>query len=136
MLALIDRRYGGVIPRRPQPDANGKTCWRLHQAIRRHGGNQRISRFLHATAETLIPYMIAIGAQTFANPEALRNMRRDCMTEHIFLEGRVQRGLGQGPLAPGPTAQFPTWTKPIGSESNRPRPEYDGASRTVCFIQR
>ena len=89
LLALIDRRYGGVIPRRPQPDANGKTCWRLHQAIRRHGGNQRISRFLHATAETLIPYMIAIGAQTFANPEALRNMRRDCMTEHIFLEGRV-----------------------------------------------
>ena len=73
LLALIDRRgNGGAIPRRPQPDTNGKTCWRLHQAIRRHGGNQRISRFLHATAETLIPYMIAIGAQTFANPEALR----------------------------------------------------------------
>lgn len=34
--------------------------------------------------------MIAVGAQTFANPVALRNMRRDCMSDHIFLEGRVQ----------------------------------------------
>ncbi len=71
VLALIARRHGGLIPRRPLPDAEGKRCWLLAQAIRRHGGNQRVSRFLHATAETLIPYMIAIGAQTFANAEAL-----------------------------------------------------------------
>jgi hypothetical protein len=49
----------------------------------------RWARFLHATPETLVPYMIAIAAQTFANPEALRLMRRDCMSEHVLLEGRV-----------------------------------------------
>ena len=90
LLAVIKNRYGGIIPKRPKSDANGKACRRLQEALRRHGGNQRVSRFLHATAETIIPYMIAIGAQTFANPEALRNMRRDCMSDHIFLEGRIQ----------------------------------------------
>lgn len=96
VLALIVRRHGGVIPRRPLLDADGKTCWRLHQAIRRQGGNQRISRFLHATAETLIPYMVAIGAQTFANPDALRNFGRDCMTEHVLFDGRVLVSWGKG----------------------------------------
>ena len=96
LLAVIKSRHGGIIPRRPKPDANGKICWRLHQAIRRHGGNRHVSRFLHATAETLIPYMIAVGAQTFANPEALRNMRRDCVTDHIFLEGRVHVEWAKG----------------------------------------
>ena len=44
---------------------------------------------LHAVPETLIPYMIAIGAQTYANPEALRLFRRDCMSEHLVLDRRV-----------------------------------------------
>jgi hypothetical protein len=48
-----------------------------------------VARYLHATPETLVPYMIAIAAQTFANPEGLRLMRRDCMSEHVLLEGRV-----------------------------------------------
>ena len=96
MLALIARRHGGLIPRRPVPDAEGKSCWLLAQAIRRHGGNQRVSRFLHATAETLIPSMIAIGAQTFANPEALHDFRRDCISEHVFLNGRTLVTWGKG----------------------------------------
>ena len=33
--------------------------------------------------------MIAIGAQTYANPEALRLLRRDCMSEHLVLDRRV-----------------------------------------------
>jgi hypothetical protein len=39
--------------------------------------------------ETIVPYMIAIGAQTYANAEALRLLRRDCMSEHLLLDGRV-----------------------------------------------
>jgi hypothetical protein len=38
--------------------------------------------------ETIVPYMIAIGAQTYAMP-ALRLLRRDCMSEHLLLDGRV-----------------------------------------------
>jgi hypothetical protein len=33
--------------------------------------------------------MIAIAAQTFANPEMLRLMRRDYMSQHALLQGRV-----------------------------------------------
>src|SRR5690606_35786762 len=49
----------------------------------------RVARLLHATPETLVPYMIAIGAQTFANPEALRHLRRDCVSDHLMLDGRA-----------------------------------------------
>jgi hypothetical protein len=74
----------------------------LERAIRDRGGRSEVVHFLHATPETLVPYMIAIAAQTFANPEALRLMRRDCMREHVLLEGRV----------------VVTWTK---GRSNRPQ---------------
>ena len=40
--------------------------------------------------------MIAIGAQTYANPEALRLMRRDCMSEHLLLDGRVMVSWHKG----------------------------------------
>lgn len=96
LLAFIVHHHRGLIPRRPVPDAEGRSCWLLAQAVRRHGGNQRISRFLHATAETLVPHMIAIAAQTFANPEALRCFRRDCLSEHVFLEGRTLVTWGKG----------------------------------------
>ncbi|GBQ81703.1 hypothetical protein AA0311_2679 [Asaia bogorensis NBRC 16594] len=96
LLAFLAHHHRSLMPRRPVPDAEGNSCWLLAQAIRRHGGNQRISRFLHATAETLIPYMIAIAAQTFANPEALRCFSRDCLSEHVFLDGRVLVTWGKG----------------------------------------
>jgi hypothetical protein len=51
--------------------------------------------------------MIAIAAQTFANPEALRLMRRDCMREHVLLEGRVFSHLDKGAVEPATTAQLP-----------------------------
>ena len=129
LLAVIKSRHGGIIPRRPKPDANGKICWRLHQAIRRHGGNRHVSRFLHATAETLIPYMIAVGAQTFANPEALRNMRRDCVTDHIFLEGRVHVEWAKGRARQIQRRSFLRDRRLSVPESDRSRLGDNGAAR-------
>jgi hypothetical protein len=40
--------------------------------------------------------MIAIGAQIYGNPEALRVLRRDCMSEHLLLDGRVVVGWRKG----------------------------------------
>jgi hypothetical protein len=40
--------------------------------------------------------MIAIGAQTYANAEALRLMRRDCLSKHLLLEGRVMVSWHKG----------------------------------------
>jgi hypothetical protein len=89
LLAILTGRLGGVVPPRRAMTAKGEELGRLTYAIRRRGGGGEVARFLHAIPETLVPYMIAIAAQTFANPEALRLMRRDCMSEHVLLEGRV-----------------------------------------------
>jgi hypothetical protein len=89
LLAILADRFGAVVPPKSVTLEKGMGLWRLHRAIVDHGGGSGIVRFLHATPEMLIPYMIAIAAQTFANPEALRLMRRDCMSEHALLEGRT-----------------------------------------------
>ncbi|WP_245467990.1 site-specific integrase [Mesorhizobium sp. M1D.F.Ca.ET.043.01.1.1] len=88
MLAVIVEHYGGLMPPQNVTLKRGSGRWRLHFASVRHGGNQKLSSYLHALPETLIPYMIAIGAQSYANPEALRDLRRDCMSDHLLLEGR------------------------------------------------
>jgi hypothetical protein len=89
LLAILTDRYGGLVPPASVTLAKGTGLWRLQRAILGRGGGNEVARFLHATPETLVPYMIAIAAQTFANPEALRLMRRDCMSEHVLLAGRA-----------------------------------------------
>jgi len=89
LLAILKGRYGGLVPPESVTRAKEPGLQRLQRAILDRGGRSDVARFLHATPETLVPYMIAIAAQTFANPEALRLMRRDCMSEHVLLEGRV-----------------------------------------------
>src|SRR5215831_12975898 len=89
LLAILTGRFGGLVPSVSVTLAKGTGLGLLERAIRDRGGRSEVARFLHATPETLVPYMIAIAAQTFANPEALRLMRRDCMSEHVLLEGRV-----------------------------------------------
>jgi hypothetical protein len=102
LLALLTGRYGGLLPPVSVTLAKGTGLRPLESAIRDRGGRSVVVNFLHATPETIVPYMIAIAAQTFANPEALRLMRRDCMSEHALLEGRT----------------VITWTK---GRSNRPQ---------------
>ena len=96
LLALIANRFDGIIPGQRQQDLGDKTFGKLTRAVKRHGGIRRVSRFLHANLDTIVPYIIAIAAQTFANPEALRNFRRDCMIEHVMLEGRILVTWGKG----------------------------------------
>ncbi|WP_292370094.1 site-specific integrase [Mesorhizobium sp.] len=88
MLAIIVEQYGGLVPRQSVMLERGANRSRLHFATLRHGGSPKLTGHLHMMPETLIPYMIAIGAQTYANPEALRELRRDCMSEHLLLDGR------------------------------------------------
>ena len=89
LLAFLTKDFGGLVPLQNAPNSTDKTSRTLRNAIHRHGGLRRICGFLHATPDILVPYMVAIAAQTFANPDALRNMRRNCMTEHPLLEGRT-----------------------------------------------
>ncbi|MGC8733274.1 MAG: hypothetical protein ACP5RC_13605 [Halothiobacillaceae bacterium] len=87
LLAVIIDRFAGIIP--SYRDISGQKLWPLLYAFRHHGSTHRIAQYLYPVAETLIPYMIAIGAQTYANAEALRHLRRNCMSEHMLLDGRV-----------------------------------------------
>jgi integrase len=40
-------------------------------------------------ADAIVPFFLAIGIQTAANPDALRLIRRDCLTPHPLDENRV-----------------------------------------------
>jgi integrase len=86
-LAVIIDRFTGIVP--SQRDIYARKLWPLLYALQHHGYTHRVSQYLYPVPETLIPYMIAIGAQTYANAEALRHLRRDCMSEHMLLDGRV-----------------------------------------------
>lgn len=99
MLAVIDDRFGGVPPKVNDMLRKGAELWRLHFATIRHGGMGEVAGRLFALPETIVAYMIAIGAQTYANTEALRTMRRDCMSEHLLLEGRVMVSWHKGRAA-------------------------------------
>jgi len=44
---------------------------------------------LHATNETLLPYRIVIAAETMANAEAVRRLRRDCAVAHPLFHHRT-----------------------------------------------
>jgi len=89
LLAVAMERYGGLLPMECRPRQGDEMHWRVCGAVDAHGGLRRLYRFLHAAPDTLAPYMVAIAAQAFANPEALRNMRRDCMSDDLLLAGRV-----------------------------------------------
>lgn len=88
-LAVIEDRFAGVPPKTDSMLRKGAGLGRLRFAILRHGGMGAIAARLFALPDTIVAYMIAIGAQTYANTEALRLMRRDCMSEHLLLDGRV-----------------------------------------------
>jgi hypothetical protein len=88
LLAVLRAKFGSLIPAGKQMRTRGAGLWTLVSAIIAHGGATAVGRLLHADGETLLPFMLAIGAQTYANPEALRLMRRNCMVAHLLLEGR------------------------------------------------
>lgn len=95
-LAVILEHYGGLVPPQSVTLERGSNRWRLHFASVRHGGNKRLASYLHALPDMLIPYMIAIGAQSYANPEALRDLRRDCISDHLLLDGRAVMTWSKG----------------------------------------
>jgi integrase len=89
LLAVVAQRHDGLLPEDGELLAGDTLSRRVRGAVTDHGGAERVSRFLHTTPESIFPYMVAIAAQSFANPEALRNMRRGCMTEDPLIERRV-----------------------------------------------
>jgi hypothetical protein len=92
-LVFVDREFGGVLPR-----FHVGHDQRLMELVKRHGGTDKVARYLHTTPETLAPFLILIGAETFANADALRQFRRDCVRPDPLFEGsylvRWHKGRG------------------------------------------
>jgi hypothetical protein len=88
LLHVIESKHDGFVPDQATLLKKGSGISHIYKAISNFGGTKKISSMLYPFAEDIIPFMIAIGAQTFANPEGLRCMKRDCMSEHLLLEGR------------------------------------------------
>jgi hypothetical protein len=93
LLVVIERDYGGVSPL-------SRDTHPLYAAIQRHGGVEAVARHLHATPDTLAPFAILIGAETFANADALGHFRRDCLRPDPIFEGsylvRWHKGRSSG----------------------------------------
>ncbi len=81
LLVFIEQEHGGVMPY-----LGPGRSQHLATMIQRHGGTEAVARYLHATVDTLAPFAILIGAETFANPEALRLFRRDCVRPDPIFE--------------------------------------------------
>jgi len=73
--------------------------------IDRHGGLQKLQRFFHATPDTVFVFYLDIVRQTDGNADAIRQMPRDCLSEH--------------PIDPGLTVV--TWWKRRGGTTITPQ---------------
>jgi hypothetical protein len=85
LLHDIHRRGDGIMPRsRPTVVRGGS-----RHLFERHGGALILAQYLHLTVDTLVPFFLAIGVQTAANPDALRLITRDCLVPHPLDEHRA-----------------------------------------------
>jgi hypothetical protein len=82
LLVYIEREHGGVVPRLHHGHDQ-----HLAEVIKKHGGTDEVARYLHTTPNTLAPFFILIGADTFANADALLHFGRDCVRPDPLFEG-------------------------------------------------
>lgn len=88
LLAVIVDRFDGIVPSSGELRVLGPAFLPLSRAIAGRGGIWKVMPFLHATSEVLTPYLLVVGASLYANPMSLTAMSRDCLVEHVLLDGR------------------------------------------------
>jgi len=81
-LVFIERELTGVLPRFHRGHDQ-----RLAEIGKHHGGTDTVARYLYTTPETLAPFLILIGADTFANADALCLFQRDCVRPDPLFDG-------------------------------------------------
>lgn len=84
-LIEADRTGAGIMPWYD----GGISGRQLEGVLSRHGGARMMTQYMHLTVDTLVPFFLAIAIQTAANPDSLRNIRRDCLTSHPLDTHRV-----------------------------------------------
>jgi hypothetical protein len=86
LLDEIEERCGGVVP---TMHARERPGWHAFaQAVKRHGGLQGVQPHLYPRAESLLPFYLEILIHAAGNPDAIREMGRDCLQPLPLLEDR------------------------------------------------
>ena len=64
--------------------------------VNRNGGLRIAASYLHLTPEKLAAFFIAIAIQTAGNPDAIRQLRRNCQVPHPLDENRITIDWSKG----------------------------------------
>jgi len=64
----------------PTQKVLNKVASNLSRRVFKRGGLRELTTFLWITPRSLLPYYVAVGAQTAGNPSAIAKMKRDCIT--------------------------------------------------------
>ena len=84
LLRYIDRRFGGILP-----IARDRQRHKAVQvALARFGGIKQVEPFIYPRAESLLPYYLAILIHSAGNPDAIADLRRDCLQSLPLLDDR------------------------------------------------
>jgi hypothetical protein len=86
LLEQIERDHAGVLPARKVLKRAGYHC--LQHRIHEHGGARSIEPYLYPTANTLLPYYLAILIHTGGNPDAIAELSSDCLQPLPLLTDR------------------------------------------------
>jgi hypothetical protein len=86
LLEQIERDHAGLLPARKLLKRAG--FYRLQQQLYEHGGARSIEPYLYPTANTLLPYYLAILIHTGGNPDAIAELSSDCLQPLPLLADR------------------------------------------------
>ncbi|MBF5088481.1 site-specific integrase [Novosphingobium sp. NBM11] len=76
-----------------------------HSRLLRWGWRSGIAEHYHLTTRTVVPFYIALAIQLAANPDPLREIRRDCLVAHPIDDNRVLVEWLKHKTAPNPKMQ-------------------------------
>lgn len=80
---LAATTYGGI-----WPAGAARMSHKLRNITKQCGGVDRISRHLHATIETITPFLILLAYETVANAWALLDFPEDCVSDDPLFDTR------------------------------------------------
>jgi hypothetical protein len=86
LLDQIDRDHAGLVPGRELLTRAGHHP--LQRRLTQHGGAKRVEPYLYPTANTLLPYYLAILIHTGGNPDAIAELSRGCLQPLPLLTDR------------------------------------------------
>lgn len=94
----LHRIGGGIAPSGEAIRANGINPNTLDY----YGRQEAIAQHYHLTSHTMAPFFVALAIQLAANPQPLREIRRDCLVPHPLDDNRVmvewlKRRAGRNP---------------------------------------